>query len=192
MIKPLIMLAALVQQSAVETSSVVFNERVEHFEVPGRNYQRFYDLVEEYGPSGRFSEVRYSFNARWRYQQQKDTCSVDQVQLVFDVVYHLPQWDRLETANERERAAFVQMYADELEFLQGYAAVLDEHGESLVASLLETPPMACSALDGELNQALQRGSQVFSDAVEAYESTAHEVERGDTSCRRPRSRVRRC
>ena len=188
----MIMLAVLVQQSADQNGSVVINERIEHFDVPGRNYQRFYDQVEDYGPLGRFSAVRYTFNASWRYQQYQSKCSVDQAQLVFDIVYHLPQWERFETANERERAAFAEMYNAELEFLYGYKAVLSDHGERLVASLVETQPMACSALQAHLDLELQQGSQVFSEAVDAYESTAHEVERRDTSCHRRGSRIRRC
>lgn len=188
----IVLLAVVAQSSAEETRSVIINERIEHFEVPGRNYQRFYDHVEEYGPSGRFSEVRYSFNARWRYQQDKTQCSLDQVQLVFDVVYHLPQWDRLETANERERAEFARMYATEMDFLRGYTAALEEGGERLADSLLATQPMACPALDAHLNLQLQYGAEMFENAFEAYESTAHEVDRGDTSCRRARSRISRC
>lgn len=167
-------------------------EHVEEFEVPGRTYRRFYDNIDEYGPQGLFSYFEYAINFSARWESDGKLCGRVSPEVELRFTYHLPRWTNYQSRNEREQAAFDEVYASQRVFLEGYARLVRRGGVGLIDDLRELESQDCAALGETLNGIAQAWYDAISDAVETYEDGAGEVPLRDTVCLRTGSRIRRC
>ena len=168
------------------------SERVEHFEVPGRNYRQFYRNIEHYGPEGRFSWYRFQLDYEYDLMLRGDSCQVDNVYVYLDHIYRMPRWTRYEDARSRDREVFDELYEGQLTFLGHYAAISQRGARGMLDDLRSLDGVPCDTAAETVNTVANAWIDGVREAMAEHEEAAGEAPMADTVCRVAGSRLRRC
>ncbi len=190
-----LIVSALIQQAErVETGdrNLLVYEHVEYFDVPGRNYRRFYRNIDDYGPSGRSSYYRYQMSFDFSMREQKGVCSVDSANVYLDHCYTMPRWELYENARPRDRELFDDLYQDQHDFLSGYAQLSQASAAGMLADLRSMDDLPCENAAGTINEISDAWQTATRAAMEIHEGGAGTVELRDTVCEEIGTRLRRC